>query len=427
MSKRYSIFLCVMFCLFIGVFAVAHLILPDRAFSENENKSLELMPTLKAEDFKLSFPALKESGDFFNGTFMSKFETYFTDQFPLRDPFITVKAACELAVGKTVNNDVYFGKDDTLFAGVAKPEEGEVDKRLEYVETLAQNLKELNIPTYFSLVPNKLNINGELLIDPVAGKPFVKDAPLALSVNYLGEDMWQKAAAMTHANWVDMFGLFEEHADEELFYRTDHHWTSLGAYYGYVALMNGMGLKPVSLDEYEKTTVSDSFLGTTYSSSGAGWVEPDNIDIYVPEEGNKVVSYFKGTPEESELYVEEKLTDSLTGSWHMHYWSAAKNSVEFTLEQPVTGLESGTYKFNISIMGGDCGETDIYAFVKVNGEIVARDTMTINGYGNWDAGEVKGVEYTAGDEISVGIYVKCAGEGNGAWGKIDDAKLNKDT
>jgi len=307
MSKRYSIFLCVMFCLFIGVFAVAHLALPDREFSENENKSLELMPTLKAEDFKLSFPSLKESGDFFNGKFMSKFETYFTDQFPLRDPFITIKAACELAVGKTVNNDVYFGRDDTLFAGVAKPEEGEVDKRLEYVEQLAENLGKLNIPTYFSLVPNKLNINGDLLMDPVAGTPFAKDDPLALSVNYLGEDMWQKAAAMTHANWVDMFGLFEEHADEELFYRTDHHWTSLGAYYGYVALMEGMGLEPVSLDEYEKTTVSDSFLGTTYSSSGAGWVKPDSIDIYVPEEGVNVVSYFKGAPEESELYVEEKL------------------------------------------------------------------------------------------------------------------------
>ena len=127
-----------------------------------------------------------------------------------------------------------------------------------------------------------------------------------------------------------------------------------------------------------------------------------------------------------QLYVEDKLTDSLTGSWHMHFWSAAKNSVEFTLEQPVTGLESGTYKFNISIMGGDCGETDIYAFVKINGQIVARDTMTINGYGNWDAGEIRGVEYTVGDEISVGIYVKCQGSGNGAWGKIDDAKLNRD-
>ena len=125
-----------------------------------------------------------------------------------------------------------------------------------------------------------------------------------------------------------------------------------------------------------------------------------------------------------QLYVEDKSTDSLSGSWHMHFWSAAANSVEFTLEQPVEGLRGGTYKFAVSIMGGDCGETDIYAYVKVDGEIVGRAPMTISGYGNWDTGRVEGVEYAEGQTISVGIYVKCSGEGNGAWGKIDDAMLN---
>jgi len=305
-SKRYSIFLCVLFCLFIGVLAAVHLVLPDRDFSENENKSLEQLPTLKAEDFKLTFP-FEKSGDFFNGEFMSDFETYFTDQFPLRDGFITIKAACEMLVGKVANNDVYFGKDDTLFAGVAQPEEGEVEKRLDYVETLAQKLKALNIPTYFALVPNKLNIEGDKLNNPPFAGPLKNDKPLSLAVNYLGEDMWQKAAAMNNATWVDMLPLFEEHAKDGLFYRTDHHWTSLGAYYAYVALMEKMGLEPVSIEQYEKTTVSTQFLGTTYSSSGAGWVKPENIDIYVPEEGVEVISYFKGAPEESELYVEEKL------------------------------------------------------------------------------------------------------------------------
>ena len=175
--------------------------------------------------------------------------------------------------------------------------------------------------------------------------------------------------------------------------------------------------------KYEVTGTADGRLAKAYISIVLfNYLENDSF-----EQGDLTGWVLTEHGKADELYVEEKLTDSLTGSWHMHYWSAAKNSVEFTLEQPVTGLESGSYKFNISIMGGDCGETDIYAFVKINGQIVARDTMTINGYGNWDAGEVKGVEYTAGDEISVGIYVKCAGEGNGAWGKIDDAKLNKDT
>lgn len=127
-----------------------------------------------------------------------------------------------------------------------------------------------------------------------------------------------------------------------------------------------------------------------------------------------------------ELYVEDKLTDSLTGSRHMHFWSAAQNTVEFTLEQEVAQLESGTYKFSISIMGGDAGETDIYAYVKINGEIVKTSPLGITSYGNWDTATISGIGYAEGDELVIGIYVKCQGTGNGAWGKIDDAMLNKD-
>lgn len=128
-----------------------------------------------------------------------------------------------------------------------------------------------------------------------------------------------------------------------------------------------------------------------------------------------------------ELYVEDKLTDSLSGSWHMHFWSAAQNSVEFTLEQQAMDeLPSGRYKFSISIMGGDAGETDIYAFVKINGEIVKTAPLGITSYGNWDTATIDGIEYSEGDTLNVGIFAKCQGAGNGAWGKIDDAMLNSD-
>lgn len=128
-----------------------------------------------------------------------------------------------------------------------------------------------------------------------------------------------------------------------------------------------------------------------------------------------------------ELFVEEKLTDSMSGSWHMHFWSAAADSVEFELEQQVSGLPTGMYKFTMSIMGGDAGETDIYIYVKINGEIVKTAPLGITGYGNWDTVTIDGISYAEGDTISVGIYVKCQGSGNGAWGKIDDAMLNTDT
>lgn len=129
-----------------------------------------------------------------------------------------------------------------------------------------------------------------------------------------------------------------------------------------------------------------------------------------------------------ELYVEEKVTDSLTGNYHMHFWSASSNSVEFTLEQtPQTELTDGTYMFGISIMGGDAGETDIYAYVKINGEMVKTAPMEITTYGNWDTAVISDIAYHTGDILTVGIYVKCAGGGSGAWGKIDDAILNKVT
>ncbi|MCH5287067.1 MAG: glycosyl hydrolase 53 family protein [Christensenellaceae bacterium] len=125
----------------------------------------------------------------------------------------------------------------------------------------------------------------------------------------------------------------------------------------------------------------------------------------------------------SELYVEDKVTDSLTGTKHMHFWSAMPNSVEFTVEQAAENLAPGAYQFSISIMGGDAGETDIYAYAKIDGEQVATAPLTITSYGSWDTATIENIDVAEGQTVTVGIYVKCAGAGNGAWGKIDDAVL----
>ena len=85
----------------------------------------------------------------------------------------------------------------------------------------------------------------------------------------------------------------------------------------------------------------------------------------------------------------------------------------------------GKFRFSLSVMGGDCGETDIYAYVKVDGEEIARsEQIPITGYNDWHEGAVPEFYHPAGSEVTVGIYVKCRGTGNGAWGKIDDALLN---
>jgi len=125
-----------------------------------------------------------------------------------------------------------------------------------------------------------------------------------------------------------------------------------------------------------------------------------------------------------QLYVEKKSTDSLSGEWHMHFWSEKQNSVEFSLEQSVNGLDAGKYKFTISIMGGDAGDQTVYAYARVNGEQVGTSEMSITSYNKWSTGVITDIPVDEGDELVVGIYVKCAGAGKGAWGKIDDAMLN---
>lgn len=123
-----------------------------------------------------------------------------------------------------------------------------------------------------------------------------------------------------------------------------------------------------------------------------------------------------------QFYVEDKSTDSVTGTKHYHFWGEGSDCVEFTLEQEVQNLPAGSYRYEISVMGGDGGNTEIYAYVKVNGQVVATADTTITVYNEWHTAVIDRIEYSEGDSIVVGIYVKCSGPN--AWGKIDDAKLN---
>jgi arabinogalactan endo-1,4-beta-galactosidase len=124
-----------------------------------------------------------------------------------------------------------------------------------------------------------------------------------------------------------------------------------------------------------------------------------------------------------QLNIEEKTGDSRTGDWHYHFWSPDADKAEFTLEQSPAGLETGVYDFSIWIMGGDCGEAEVYAYAKLDGEIVATAPMEITSWNEWHEGAVTGIEYTEGQTLTVGIYVKAPAAG--AWGKIDDARLSR--
>ena len=106
---------------------------------------------------------------------------------------------------------------------------------------------------------------------------------------------------------IDLAAGLESHSAEEIYYRTDHHWTSLGAFYGAQTILKAMDLEELDLSDYMPKTVSNSFLGTNYSSANDPRVSPDSICIYVPEDGKTVISNFTGREEPGRLYIPDKL------------------------------------------------------------------------------------------------------------------------
>lgn len=262
------------FLAFIGAFFILNLVLPDRQFSEQENRYLQMRP-------EFSFKSL------FSGDYTSKFETYTTDQFTFRDEWITLKAASELALGKQENSDVHLCENGTLIEGFKRPENSVLDSNMSALNTLVGNT-DANV--YFALIPDKSDLYSSLL---------PKNAP-----NDSEKEVIDYCYGQSNATNVDMYSALSAHTDEYIFYRTDHHWTSLGAYYGLSALAESMGLPCPALDSYtDRHVVSEEFYGTTWSSSGFSWVDPDTMEIFVnAPEGLKVTSYPQGSPVEGKLY-----------------------------------------------------------------------------------------------------------------------------
>ena len=283
MSKKYAVFITCLFLAFLGIFAAANAVTPDKDFSPMENRALAQMPEL--------------SGDaLLSGSFMEDFESYVTDQFVLRDQWIALKAGAEYASGKKENNGVYICDEHTLIARFDPPANDRAKKRIDdnfgYVEKLAGLT---DVPVYFSLIPGKVSVWADLLPE---------GAPNDDEGQYIA-----RGAALQGPKWLDAATTLNAHKDEYIFYRTDHHWTTLGAYYAYAALAEGMGLEPMPLSSFDRQVVSQEFFGTTFSSSGVRWLEPDTMEFFVPQEAATVTNYFDGTPTEGQLYDLTKLEE----------------------------------------------------------------------------------------------------------------------
>ncbi len=288
--------------LMIGIFAfvllsvpIATTILPKQERSENENRTLATFPTLinekkweKAEDFGGYVDAIK--WDYITvrdkPSFMDDIETYYADHLVGRELWVQAKNKMETLVGKQEINGVYT-VDDHMIQVFKEYDADDVQSSVDAMNLFAENHPELPCsimlaPTAQEFFQNKMpGYNGYL-----SQKSFI-------------EDVYEQMEGFTT---IDSLSFMSEHKDDYLFYRTDHHWTSLGAYYAYCSAAKTLGYSPYSLNDFNIETVSSDFRGTLYSKTLDNGVTPDSIDYYHLKNNAPKITMTVNTGTEERVY-----------------------------------------------------------------------------------------------------------------------------
>lgn len=267
-------------CLFL-VMAV-NFIVPDKEKSDEENRVLESMP-------KLSLASIT------TGDFMEQWEAYMSDQFVGRNVWRKLKVGLDRLGGSSMENGVFIGKDGQLLEDIALPDDGQYSENIKAVKSFAQTYSD--IPVTVMLVPDAASIlNGSL---PSFASVEDQRQMFSMVERGLGDSV----------NWVDVYSILNSRKTEKLYYKTDHHWTTQGAFYVFRETAAGFGIEGDVSDDYVSYTVTDSFNGVLAAKSGVGLNEKESIEIYAPASGDDdvVVNYVDEARKTSSLYDSSKL------------------------------------------------------------------------------------------------------------------------
>ena len=265
------------FCLLLAVSALAGLMMPDRYYSEREKRTLTQKPQFTVSDF-------------LSGEFGDELENYLTDQVPLRDGWVTMKTYMELAVGKRENGGVYICKDKYLMDKFTSYSKKQLAANAAALADLQEKLAAEGISMNTILVP----MAAQMLTDKLPAYAPVADYAAILQV-------------LTDAgvDTTDVFSVLAAHSSENIYYRTDHHWTSLGAYYAYCAWR---GIEPMA-DEWTQEVLCDNFYGTTWNKVPLPSVPAEEITAWYKHK-NRSVSYNNGQYETDSIYERKYLSGS---------------------------------------------------------------------------------------------------------------------
>ncbi len=268
----------ILFAVFMLAFAVAFVILPDRTVSETENRTLQTFPEWDLEKWK-------------DGTFASEMNDYFADQFPMREDWVALKGLSGILLGRNENNGVLLGENEQLgtylfdacagSSGYVEQTDGVsrglLEREAEALKNVNDAFREKEIPFTFLLAPRTLEVAASSLPYPAStGEELV-----ASFYELLPADL----------NSPQIIPLLREkyESGEYVMYKTDHHWTTRGAYAAYRLLMESWGMEDAILPENRfSAEIVQGFYGTAWSRAGLPFVGPDTLEIWTAKEGEPV-------------------------------------------------------------------------------------------------------------------------------------------
>lgn len=257
MHKKITILIFALIIVILPIITVVTAAPQTQPFSENENRYLARFP-------KLSFSTYEDK------SFMNGFDSWISDRFIGREQWINVKNKTEAAIGKTEISGV-FTRNDRMMQVWKSYDEDLVAKNINAINNFADRHSDL--PMYFMLVPTSQEIYADTLppnAQPLSQRTFIRDV----------------YAELPACNTVDAYSLLSQNRDNYIYYRTDHHWTSLGAYLGYQALAEKLGYMSIPENRFNIEHASNSFRGTLYSKTLDSSVTPDIIDFYTLSSGS---------------------------------------------------------------------------------------------------------------------------------------------
>ena len=277
MKHKINLTITILFLVMVFGFGVAFWIIPDTEFSPEENRTLQTFPALSAEDW-------------LEGKVSTRLINYYSDQFPLRKSWLSLHALGELGLGRGESNGVLLGKNqqlavrrfDAYISLTERLEDSDhyhpahIQKGLDALVNLNESMTEDEIPLTVLLAPRTIDVTvGDF------GYP-------ADLIDRLDETI-QSTLREGGVNSVELLATFRDmhESGEYVYYRTDHHWTTLGAYTAYTAVMDsfGMGEHTLPADAFRIRSVP-GFYGTTYSRSGMLFIPPDTLEIWEAADGS---------------------------------------------------------------------------------------------------------------------------------------------